>query len=116
VVDEFTRLISQKLSGPELLHYSCNTKTLYKPKIRLISPIFENICLKLGEKTSQLTLLCLAFDGFTLRYADDLVLNSTVSSQIIYLCHNRQQDNWCSVEFIFKVAKRRADEINIVLP
>jgi len=25
-------------------------------------------------------------------------------------------DNWCSVEFIFKKAKRRADETNIVLP
>jgi len=34
------------------------------------------------------THLCLAFDGFTLRYAADLVMNSTVSSQIVYLCHN----------------------------
>jgi len=38
----------------------------------------------------QLTRLCLALDGFTLRYAAGLVLNSTVSSQIVYLCHN-----WC---------------------
>jgi len=44
--------------------------------------------LKLGEKASQLT-LCLAFNGFTLRYVADLVLNSSVSSQIVYLCRNR---------------------------
>jgi len=37
----------------------------------------------LCEKTLQLTLLCLAFDGFTLRYAADLVLDVTVSSQIV---------------------------------
>jgi len=37
----------------------------------------------LCEKTLQLTLLCLAFDSFTLRYAADLVLNVTVSSQIV---------------------------------
>jgi len=44
---------------------------------------------KLGEKASQLTLLCFAFDGFTLRYLADVVLNSTVSSQIVYVCRNR---------------------------
>jgi len=38
----------------------------------------------------QLTLLCLVFDVFTLRFAADLVLNSTVLSQIVYLCHNWQ--------------------------
>jgi len=43
----------------------------------------------LGEKTLQLTLLCLVFDGFTLRFAADLVLNSTISSKIVYLCRNR---------------------------
>jgi len=43
----------------------------------------------LGEKTSQLTLLCLAFDRFKLRYAADVVLNSTVSTQIVYLWRDR---------------------------
>jgi len=71
-----------------------------------MSPIFEHICLKLGEKASQLTLLSLAFDGFTLRYAADLVLNSTGSSQIVFCAVT---DNWCSIEFIFKMAKRRAN-------
>jgi len=69
----------------------------------------------LSKKASQLTLLCLAFDGFTFRYAADLVLNSTVSSQIVCAAIDRQ-DNWCSVKFLFKTAKRRADEMNIVLP
>jgi len=41
------------------------------------------------RRKSQLTFLCLAFYGFTLRYAADLVLNSTVSSQMVYLCRNR---------------------------
>jgi len=43
----------------------------------------------LGEKTSQATLFCLAFDGFILSAAD-LVHNSTVSSQIVYLRCSRQ--------------------------
>jgi len=43
----------------------------------------------LGEKALQLTLLFLAFDDFTLRYAADLVLNATVLTQIVYLCRNR---------------------------
>jgi len=38
----------------------------------------------------KLTLLCLAFDSFTIGYAAGLVNNSTVSSQIVYLCRNRQ--------------------------
>jgi len=38
---------------------------------------------------SQVTPFCLTFDGFTLRYATDLVLDSTVPSQIVYLWHNR---------------------------
>jgi len=42
----------------------------------------------LVEKALQLTDLCLAFDSFTLCCAADLVLNSTISSQIVYLCHN----------------------------
>jgi len=42
----------------------------------------------LGEKASQLKLF-LAFHGFTLRYAADLVLNSAVLSQIVYLCCNQ---------------------------
>jgi len=71
----------------------------------------------LREKASQLTLICFAFDGFTLWYVADLVLNSTVSSQIFYLFDIiDRQDTWWSVEFIFKTAKRRADEMNIVLP
>jgi len=37
----------------------------------------------------KLTLLCLAFDSFTIGYAAGLVNNSTVSSQIVYLCRNR---------------------------
>jgi len=43
----------------------------------------------LDEKASQLTLLCLAFDGLTFRYAAELVLNSSVSSQCVHLCRNR---------------------------
>jgi len=41
--------------------------------------MFKRICLKLGEKASQLALFCLAFDGFTFRlgYAA-ILLNSTV--------------------------------------
>jgi len=74
-----------------------------------MSPIFEHICLKLGEKSSQLTLLSLAFDGFTLRDASDLVLNSTGSSRIVFCAVIDGQDNWCSAEFIFKMAERRAD-------
>jgi len=54
-----------------------------------MSPIFEHICLKVGEKESQPTLLFLAFDSLKLRCAADLVLNSTVSSHIVYLCCNR---------------------------
>jgi len=37
----------------------------------------------LGEKASQLTLLRLALDGFTLRYVADLILSPTVPSQIV---------------------------------
>jgi len=33
------------------------------PKYRFISAISEDICLKLGEKMSQLTRVCLAFEG-----------------------------------------------------
>ena len=61
---------------------------LHKPKTHLITPIFEHICLKLGEKALWLTLLCLAFDSFTLYYAAELVLNSIVSSHTAYVCHN----------------------------
>jgi len=43
----------------------------------------------LDEKAWQLTLLCLAFHGFILCYTGDLVLNSTVSSHIVYFCHNQ---------------------------
>jgi len=39
----------------------------------------------MGEKTSQLTLLGLAFDGFTLRYAADMVLHSTISSHRLFV-------------------------------
>jgi len=39
---------------------------------------FPTHLLKLGEKASQVTLLCLAFDGFILSAAD-LVDNSTAS-------------------------------------
>jgi len=85
---------------------------LYKPKPCLINPIFKHILLKLGEKASQHTCLCLNFDSFTLRYTADLALNSTVSSQIVKI---NKQDKWCSVEFIFKMAKRRADEMNVIL-
>jgi len=46
----------------------------------------------------------LAFDDFSLRY------RSFICAVI------DRQDNWCSVEFIFKTAKRRADEMNVVLP
>jgi len=35
--------------------------------------------------------------------------NSTVSSQIVYLCRNRYVRQLWYVEFIFKMAKRRAD-------
>jgi len=58
------------------------------PKPCLRSRIFEHICLKLDIKAVQLTLHCLAFDGSTPRYVADLVLNSTVSSQMVYLCSN----------------------------
>jgi len=52
---------------------------LYKPKFHFISPIFK-LNLKCSEKVSQLTLLGLVFDGFTLCYAADHVLNSIVLS------------------------------------
>jgi len=41
----------------------------------------------LGEKALQITHLCLAFESFTLRFAAELVPNSTVLSQIVYLWH-----------------------------
>jgi len=45
-------------------------------------------------------------DGFTL-YAADLVHNSTVSPQIVYLCSSRQAKQlvFCVVEFVFNMAK-----------
>ena len=89
---------------PNCSIYSCrpNKKTCsIKPKSRLRSPIFESNCLKSGERASQLTLLCLVFDGSILRYAADLVLNSTVLLQIVYLPRNRLQDKWCAVDSIF---------------
>jgi len=70
----------------------------------------------LGEKASQLTLLCLAFDVAHL---------VTLQTQfLIQLFHHRlficaiidRQGKWCSVEFIFIMAKRCADKMNLVLP
>jgi len=70
-------LIKRKIVWSRITPFiSVIKKTLCKPTTRLISPVFEHICLNLGEKTSQLTLLCFTFDGFTLSYAADLVLNS----------------------------------------
>jgi len=62
----------------------------------------------------QLTLLRLVFDGFTFRYGADLVLNSTISSQIVICAVIDRQDSRCSVEFICKMAKRRGDEMDII--
>ena len=84
-------------------------KRFISPKPRLISPDFEHICLKLGEKASQRTLLCLAFDGFTFRYAADLVLNSTVSSQIVHLFHNLYIRQLVLCRIYLKTSKGRAD-------
>ena len=84
-------------------------KRFISPKPRLISPVFEHICLKLGEKASQRTLLFLAFDGFTFRYAADLVLNSTVSSQIVHLFHNLYIRQLVLCRIYFKTSKGRAD-------
>jgi len=62
----------------------------------------------MGEKASQLTLLCLALDGFTFRYAVDLVVNSTVSSQIFYVCHNPIVLKLCVV----LILQRRRTKVN----
>jgi len=90
------------LSGPELLHLN----PLYKPKTLLNKPNFQTHLLK--------THTFLAFDGFTLGHAADLILNSTVSSQIVYLYLNplARQLVLCGIHF--KMAKRRADEMIVL--
>ena len=84
-------------------------KPALQTQIRLISPVFEHICLKLGEKASQHALLHLAFDGFTLRdaadlvlNAADLVLNATVWSQITDLSSNRVARSMVCRRFYFR--------------
>ena len=66
--------------------------------------------MKFGEKASNLPFF-LTFNGFTLRYSA-IVLNSTVSSQTVYLCHADRQDNprctFSSFHFL-KVTKRHQD-------
>ena len=49
---------------------------------------------------SQLT-LCLAFDGFTIRYAADLSVNLSVLSQIVYLYRNRLERQMVRCRFYF---------------
>jgi len=87
--------------------YSCNKKNvlytqnpLYIPKTPLNKPNFRTHLLKIGWKSVELT-LCLAFDGCTLNFAEDLVLNSTVPSQILYLCRSgsARQLELCRIYF-----------------
>jgi len=62
------------------------------------------------ERRDATSLHCLAFDGFTLRYAKLFRHRS-------FICAiTDRQDNWCSVEFNFKMTKGRAGEMNIALP
>ena len=77
-------------------------KPALQAQIRLISPVFEHICLKLGEKASQHALLHLALDGFTLRDAADLVLNAAVWSQITDLSSNRVARSMVCRRFYFR--------------
>jgi len=109
------KVLSPNLSNLELLH-SCDNKTHFINPKPVINLIFEHISLKLSEKALQLTFPCLAFDGFTLHYAADLFLIQLFRHRLFICAIVDRQDNWCYVEFIFKMAKRHAVEMNIVSP
>jgi len=68
----------------------------------LISPTFKRICLNSGEKASQLILLCLAFNSFTLTvlYAADLVLELFHHRSFVYAIIDRQ-DHTGALENLF---------------
>jgi len=59
---------------------------------------------------AELTRFCLAFDGFAL-YAADLLqfIDQLFPHRSLICALIDMQDNWCYAEFIFKMAKRRAD-------
>ena len=85
------RLISPPQNRPVRNYpiYSCYKKSRFiNPKLCLIIPIFEYNLLKMGELRTRSFLSC--FRRFrALRCLSTVVNNSTVSSQIVYLCRNR---------------------------
>jgi len=83
----------------------------------LISPMSEHICLKLGERRTHTFFSCFWRFRTVLYAADLLKFVCKLFRHRLFVCAVIDvQDNWCYVEIIFKMVKRKGCQFAVFGP